>query len=90
MRVGGGGGIPAILEDSLATFEGWRGFLSYYRIVELLSDGERGIPVGFLLLLKVGGIPFILRDGLASVIMGGIPVILVENFEGIYLAWEDS
>ncbi len=50
------GGIPFILKDSFATFEGWRGFLSYCRKVELLST------------------------------VGGIPVILEENLEGIYLA----
>jgi hypothetical protein len=36
-----GWGIPFILKDSIATFDGWRGFLSYCRIVELLSDGGR-------------------------------------------------
>ncbi len=35
------GGIPVILEEILCTFEGWRGFLSYRRIVQLLSDGGR-------------------------------------------------
>ncbi len=51
----------------------------------------RGIPVGFLLLLRVGGFPFILRDGLATfLIVRGIPVILDENLEKISLAVEDS
>jgi hypothetical protein len=45
-------GIPVIVEDSVATFEDWGGFLPYWRIVSLL--------------LRVGGIPAILEDSLAT------------------------